>query len=154
MTAATAINLPRAEHHDHAVPLEVSIKCQFAGNDQSSLARWAAWPKRDIAVNKRVDTIRIARTKTRRTGFRSSLIGEISSLVYGCLLHSFTAIQKLSRARNVFQKRCSVVVTKNRWITWGHIRPAATAITPVRVTTIDHVVRPVVVRITDRKCVN
>ena len=59
VTAAAAIDTARTENHDHAVEIEVSIESKIAGNDQSSLPRRIAWSKREIAIHKSENAIRI-----------------------------------------------------------------------------------------------
>ena len=102
--AAVAVNLACTEHHNHAVKIEVSIESEPAGDEQRSLTRRIARSEREVAVNKREHTVRIAGANTRSAGESGCAAVEISSLVDRCLLHSFAAIHEESRARNIFKK--------------------------------------------------
>src|SRR5215204_926989 len=100
VAAATTVDVPSAEHHDHAVEVEVSMQSKLSGDNQSSLTGGTAWPEHKIAIYKSENPIWItgAEAGVAVKSIRSA--AEVSSLVYGCIHHSFSAIQKQSCVGN------------------------------------------------------
>src|SRR5690242_6726870 len=82
IAAATAINLSGTQHHDHAVPVEVSIQRQLAGYDQRALTRGVSWSKYKIAIHKSEYAIGIARAQPGNAIDRVRSVRDITALIY------------------------------------------------------------------------